>query len=214
MSELTHLHPMDQFYLAFGKAMAAWGEVEYGMSIWFMLCTGLPYDVAKELFFSPKSYSARSDLFTAALDTAGGTAHVWFPSSVSPRLDPHWLDFVAAGRNKAIKYNSVRNKLAHGVMHPSRSSASDTEWRLKEPAEWQRTEGFTQTQLLVISRNFRELSSILRISYLAQTRNEPSEPFVRALLELPNDADSIELSEMQKLAISKLSSGSPPAKFP
>ena len=191
---------MDQFYLVFGKAMAAWGEVEYGMSLWFMLCTGLQYDVAKDLFFSPKSYSARSDLFSAALDTAGGTGSGFPP--VPPRLEQHWLDFAAAGRNKAITYSSVRNRLAHGVMHPNRSP--ETEWRLKEPTEWQSKEGYTKSQLLVIARNFRDLSAILRMSYLAETRKESSAPFARALLELPNEADSNEVSEKQKLALSKL----------
>ncbi|MGY2988706.1 hypothetical protein [Bradyrhizobium sp. USDA 4508] len=209
MAEPTDLHPMDQFYLAFGKAMAGWGEVEYGMSIWFATCTDLHYDIAKELFFSPKSYSARSDLFSAALDTAGGTTHIWLPPSLPPKLDQPWLDFVVAGRNKAITYNSVRNRLAHGVMHPNRSSVSGTEWRLKEPSEWQRKEGYTQPQLLIIARNFRKLSEILRMSWLGHARKESPEPFVRALLELPNEADSNEPSEKQKLAISKLG---PPTK--
>lgn len=98
----------------------------------------------------------------------------------------------------------VRNRLAHCVMHPNRAPGGSTEWRLKEPAEWQRREGFTITQMRVIARNFSELSSILRMSFLGEQRQESSAPFARALLELPNEADCADPSEKQKLAISKL----------
>jgi hypothetical protein len=200
MTELNDLHPMDQFYLAFGKAMATWGEVEYGLSLWFTLATGLNYEVAKDLFFSGKSFSTRSDLLGAALDpTEGGI----FPATPS-KVEQHWLDFAVAARNKAGSYSGVRNRLAHGVMHPNRAPGGSTEWRLKEPAEWQRREGYTITQMRVIARNFSELSSILRMSFLGEQRQESPAPFAKALLELPNETDCAEPSEKQKLAISNL----------
>jgi len=41
----------DQFYHVYGKALAAWGEIEYGLSLWFQVCTRLEYNMAQNLFF-------------------------------------------------------------------------------------------------------------------------------------------------------------------
>lgn len=198
--DVAKLHVMDQFYHAFGKAMAAWGEVEYGLSLWFQLSTGLHYDIAKDLFFSGKSFSTRSELLGAALEPLPSST---FMPPAEKRLDNQWHAFAITGRTKAVSYNSIRNRLAHGVMHPNRGPGIEADWRLKEPAEWQSKEGYDRKQMLLIASNFRRLAHILRTSFLAQHKKEDAKPFVRALLELPNEADSAELSKKQKEALAK-----------
>jgi len=98
----------DQFYHVYGKALAAWGEIEYGLSLWFQVCTRLEYNMAQNLFFSGRSFSTRSDLLFAALETAN--------------LDEKWKKVVVEGANKAGLHSATRNRLAHGLMHPNRST--------------------------------------------------------------------------------------------
>ena len=180
----------DQFYHIYGKALASWGEIEYGLSLWFQVCTGLEHNAAQNLFFSGRSFSTRSDLLFAALETAN--------------LDEKWHKVVVEGANKAGLHSATRNRLAHGLMHPNRSTDDKMDWKIKEPAQWQGKDGYSHQQISVIAANFKSLSTILRHSFLAHELKEPPTGFFRQLLELPNEAYSSELSRKQKERLSQL----------
>jgi hypothetical protein len=193
--DISQLSETDQFYHIYGKALAAWGEIEYGLSLWFQVCTGLEYNIAQNLFFSGRSFSTRSDLLFSAMETA--------------TLDEKWNGFLVEGADKAGGYSGTRNRLAHGVMHPNHVRPDSIEWRIKEPSRWQGKDGYDHLQISTIAANFKTLSTILRMSFLSEFRKEPPSGFFRQLLELPNEADSTELSRKQKERLSQLlSSGS------
>jgi hypothetical protein len=188
--KISQLSETDQFYHMYGKALAAWGEIEYGLSLWFQVCTGLEYNTAQNLFFSGRSFSTRSDLLFSALETA--------------TLDEQWYNFVVEGTNKANCHSAARNRLAHGLMHPNRATDETLDWHIKEPAQWQGKDGYDRQQISTIAANFKTLSTILRLSFLTHQLKEPPTRFFRQLLELPNEAYSTELSRKQKERLSQL----------
>ncbi|WJR74929.1 hypothetical protein [Bradyrhizobium sp. NP1] len=90
----------DRTLLAFGRAMAAWARIEVGFYAWFEHITVFDMRQAKPIYYSATNFKSRLDLLRAALDGV--------------RTDHDEEAFIKAAMDVVIKYNSFRNKLAHG----------------------------------------------------------------------------------------------------
>ncbi len=179
------LSERDQFYHIFGKALAAWAEIEYGLSLWFTVLTNLEFEMGQNIFFSGRAFQTRSDALFAVLETT--------------ELSPEWHEFVIEAQNKALAYNAKRNRLAHGMMHPNALDdlGHPKDWRLKEIAEWTQSAGLSHADLVTMAANFRSLADILRYSFLTGANKGTPEEFLQRLRALPNEADSTQLSQKQ-----------------
>jgi hypothetical protein len=186
--KISQLSEIDRFYHIFGKALAAWANIEWALAMWFKACTGLDYDTAINLFFSGKSFNTRTDLLLVSMETA--------------KIADAWREFIFAARKKALGYSSSRNVLAHGLVYPSGSESDErghpTKWLVTEPSKRDEPGGIHYDDIVIIARNFDALSSLLRVSYIYHTRAAPPEEYLRQLHELPNEAGSTELSQKQK----------------
>ena len=94
----------DSFYLQYGKAMAAWADLERALSDWFRRAIepdGSKDVSAQEIYYSARSFNGRADMLKAA--------------SNSSLLTIEERKFVRAALKKATDYNSFRSKLAHRV---------------------------------------------------------------------------------------------------
>jgi len=182
--------PADPFLAEFGRAMAGWSSVEVHLSIWFNTITGImPKRLGRAIYFSGRSFTARSEMFAAALE------HGKQPKQVTPLLKQILT--------KAISYASARNRLAHSYF----GTLQDEEDRLRAGQEWDALHtGITKQELLNASQNFSNLASLITDAWAGNQgkarRGRPS-PSVRAeclerLLLLPNEACSNELSQKQK----------------
>jgi hypothetical protein len=94
------LRDSDKALLAFGKAMAAWARIEIGFYGWFEHIGDFDLRQAKPIYYSATNFKSRMDLIRAAMD------------GVTLEIDEE--KFIKAAMAVAIKYNSFRNKLAHG----------------------------------------------------------------------------------------------------
>lgn len=182
--------PADDFLAEFGRAMAGWSSVEVHLSIWFNTITGMmPKRLGRAIYFSGRSFTARSEMFAAAL------GHGRQPKAVTPLL----REILA----KAISYSSARNRLAHSFF----GTLEGEDDRLRPGHSWDELHtGLTRRELLNASRNFSDLATLITDAWRGNRgrkyRGKPS-PSVRAecherLLRLPNEACSSELSQRQK----------------
>jgi hypothetical protein len=90
----------DKTLLAFGKAMAAWARIEIGFYIWFEHIGAFDTRQARPIYYSATNFKSRMDLIRAAMEGV--------------KLDREEEEFINAAIKVAIRYNSFRNKLAHG----------------------------------------------------------------------------------------------------
>jgi hypothetical protein len=102
LNELLNLpmHNTDRTLLAFGRAMAAWARIEVGFYTWFEHITAFDMRQAKPIYYSATNFKSRLDLLRAAMDGV--------------RLERAEEMFIKAAMDVVIRYNSFRNKLAHG----------------------------------------------------------------------------------------------------
>jgi hypothetical protein len=70
--------------------------------------------------------------------------------------------------------------------------------RLKKGDRWTLRDGIGATQLTVAADNFLQLSTVMARAYVAVGTEKSPEEFLQQLSELPNAADSKELSQKQK----------------
>jgi hypothetical protein len=90
----------DKTLLAFGKAMAAWARIEVGFYTWFEHITAFDLRQAKPVYYSATNFKSRMDMIRGAIE--GVT------------LETDEAEFIRAAMDLAVRYNSFRNKLAHG----------------------------------------------------------------------------------------------------
>jgi hypothetical protein len=87
------------FYLEYGPAMLAWQLVERELATLFWRLTGIPADMAFQIFYSGTSFNGRIDIFSAALTTS--KAHEGAIALAHSII------------GKAKSYSAYRNKFAH-----------------------------------------------------------------------------------------------------
>ena len=91
-----------QFHLVFGEAFGQWALVEERLSYWFHVTSGMPFNMARTMFFTPRVFQARTDLLAVALEHTTAT------------LRQGAREFLRQAITKAGKLSSFRNLLAHG----------------------------------------------------------------------------------------------------
>lgn len=90
-----------EFHHAYGCTMAQWGGIERALYYWFFYITQLTDDMARAIFYSARSFSARADMLQAAIDH-------------STKLDGGQSDFIKRALKRALGYSGFRNRMAHG----------------------------------------------------------------------------------------------------
>jgi len=79
----------------------AWARIEVGFYAWFEHITAFDMRQAKPIYYSATNFKSRLDLLRAAMDGV--------------RLERAEEMFIKAAMDVVIRYNSFRNKLAHGL---------------------------------------------------------------------------------------------------
>jgi hypothetical protein len=88
-----------KFYVEYGNAMLAWQVVERELAILFSRLTKIPPDMAIRIFYAPRSFNGRIDIFKSALVTC----------KVSGDIKSLARQLIA----KAKHYSDCRNAFAH-----------------------------------------------------------------------------------------------------
>lgn len=155
MSESESDPAKDRFYMQYGKAMAAWADLEEALCYWFRQSIepkGKGNVNAEGIFYSARSFNGRADMLKAA--------------SQSRLLTAEQRAFVRKAIKKASDYNKFRAKLAHRMTIQKRGfgpeedgfalyEGDDTSGRNKENPP------ITETHLLHATTNFDALSWVI-----------------------------------------------------
>lgn len=174
-----------EFHLAFGQAMGQWSLIEERLSYWFQDSTGLPYEMARSIFFSPRVFQSRTDILEAALE------HPY-------RLCECSVRFARGAIKKSLQFNSFRNSLAHGEQTFDARSNSPTFKQTilisgRKHPELAAATAVTVAKLRIASENFRELAKVLMdaTGFVNGTPDavQPEE-CLRQVNAMPNQADS------------------------
>lgn len=95
---------VEEFYTRFGKALAAWADVENSLADWFRRAIEPEQGAhvnADGIFYSARSFNGRADMLKAAAS--------------SSHLSAEERKFIRKALKKATDYNTFRAKLAHRV---------------------------------------------------------------------------------------------------
>src|SRR5438105_1770007 len=91
----------DDFYLAYGAAIATWSSLEHVLSFWFSYASGMDIYMADCVMSSARSFSAKRDMLIAAFDAR--------------RRDEELTKFFRAAMKRTKQFETTRNKLAHDL---------------------------------------------------------------------------------------------------
>jgi hypothetical protein len=175
--------PPDEFLVAYGDALRRWAYLEVQLAIWFRKVAMIhDWDTACAIFFSARSFQGRSDMFAAALDAAPGK--------------PDQIAFLRDAYLKVVAYNSARNEIAHGVIHPSEGGPTIT-----RGAEFTKPGPVSIKHLETAAANFRSLYAILNDAhepFADQPPRERLQELHARLRQLPNEAYSSVPSRKQR----------------
>jgi hypothetical protein len=181
-----HLAAQNQFHLALGRTLGQWALIEERLSYWFEDATGIPYEMARAMFFAPRTFSARTDLLEAALKHTAAFSH---PA----------LKFIKSATTLAGKYSSFRNHLAHGEQSfDARADSPTFKQMLLISGKYHPLKAadsaVTVTRLDIAAGNYRELAKlIMDASEFVHQQPGATTPAecLRQLNALPSQADSL-----------------------
>jgi hypothetical protein len=170
-----------EFHLAFGQALGQWALIEERLSYWFEAATRMPYKMARAMFFSPRSFSARADILEAALSNNFVFCHCS-------------LEFIKAATKKTGNFSKFRNRLAHGEQSFDARKDSPTFKQTilisgKDIPETAADNAVTIARLNEATAYFRELARLLMdVFEFVSGQRTPDTPVecLRLLNELPN----------------------------
>jgi hypothetical protein len=98
------VHPTEErFYVAYGRAMAAWSYLEGSLGELFSRLSGMAQPLARDVFYSAKSFSGRADMVRACIPHA--------------KTIPEGREFMTKLVLRSLDYSDVRNRLAHDEHH-------------------------------------------------------------------------------------------------
>lgn len=169
-----------------GRALSAWAEVEYHLSLWFALATGISdHGMAHNVFFSARSFSGKADLLYAAL--------------IQPHTERPWADFLREAVRHAERWSDSRNLMAHGIIVGIEGEGT---CGLSSPASMWRTPGISVGEMECAAINFGRLSYILHQAEWDYREDQWCRPSPQGrreeLLLLPNMAFQREVSRNQQ----------------
>lgn len=144
----------------------------------------MPYEMARAIFFAPRTFQARTDLLEAAITN-------------DTTLCACAREFIKAATVKAGKLSSFRNRLAHGEQTFDTREESPTHKQVilissRLHPEKAAADGVTGRKLIFAIANFRELAKLLMdVSEFLRDPKDPTLPVecLRRLNALPNQAD-------------------------
>ncbi|TAL37378.1 MAG: hypothetical protein EPN98_03585 [Phenylobacterium sp.] len=88
-----------EFYKTYGRAMAAWVELERSLGSILVVVGGLTPEVAGAVYYSANSFRSRAAMLRACVPFA--------------KTIPAGRDFLTGIINRAVAYSDTRNTLAH-----------------------------------------------------------------------------------------------------
>ena len=146
-----HMKSKGEFQLALGRALGQWALIEERLSYWFEDATGMPNEMARAIFFAPRTFTGRADLLEAA-------------RKHSDRLRPCAGEFIKEATRKAGQFASFRNRIAHGEQSFDVRKESPTFKQTilisgRYHPEKAADNAITIDQLNAAKENFRELGS-------------------------------------------------------
>jgi hypothetical protein len=185
------------FYEAYGRALAEWAEFEYALSQLFAQVTDMHTTVAVRIFFSVRTSQARIDMLSDAL-----------PAQVA---NSGTLSAIKALLKKSGQYNATRNKLAHeyaalrvnietGQIDHILTSASKLHDVMTRAEHLDR--GITTRQLKEIEKSFKKLANFaakLALGFESPALHAKYRDTILALPNLPYTPDQPKRVEAQKL---------------
>lgn len=177
---------------ALGNAMLQWATIEQRLFYWFQRLTGLSDRMARAIFYSARSFKGRAEMLEGAISASD--------------LPAPEIEFIKSGLDKAIKYNSFRNRLVHGEV--AYVADNNGRWQAvladgKHPLDKQAFSVIEAGLLSTATANFRQLSKLLMDALYhvlgRQPEPEASPERCREQVEaLPNQADSATPSRKQQ----------------
>jgi hypothetical protein len=86
---ITDLPDIDQFYHAYGRALAHWAEVEFRLCAWFQIAADMTIGRGEAVFFSGRSFQTRAEMLGAVLECGKleGAWRSFVTNSVVPLLN-------------------------------------------------------------------------------------------------------------------------------
>lgn len=170
------------FHLAFGRAFGQWALIEERLSYWFEDLTGMPYEMARAIFFTPRVFQSRTDLLQVAMQH-------------TTRVSAAHIDFIKAATAKAGRLSSFRNRLAHGGQSFDAQKGSPTFKQViliggKVNPDLAAKSAVTISALDTATDNFRELARLLMdgTEYL-QANHDPKD-LLQQLEAISNQAET------------------------
>lgn len=180
-------------YAALGKALAEWSYIEDELSKWFHAISGMPKQMANDIFYAASSFENKTNLARAVLRNTQAT-------------DTE-KNFAKAVFSKAQAYSEFRNAFVHG--HPAMKFASDDTpiaCIVQPYGRSRETESrvISIEQLTVAAGNFRALSALMVAAKFASLFKQvptADEALLSRLQmqvqQLPNAPESTEPSQKQ-----------------
>ena len=181
----------NDFIVAYGEAMLEWSYVENRLYRWFSNLTGMSDAVARGVFFSARSFAARSEMLSAVVATApfkGATAALG-------------KEFIGEAVIKATGYTPTRNAMAHGLVmrHITPTGTKDILVQGKVADHLQSSTGLTIDSFRTATKNFEKLANIINgaLRYYRDERTQQLQACVELLAQLPSEGASETLSRRQ-----------------
>jgi hypothetical protein len=172
-----------KFYVEYGNAMVAWQIVEKELATLFSLLTKIPPDMAIRIFYAPRSFNGRIDIFKSALVTCNVSRDV--------------KSFTRQLITKAKHYSDCRNVFAHDqpLLHQFGMPAEfqivlvDGKGQFQSDEEKKRyiDMAITVPDIAEIAVNFRDLGKLIE-DFWSQlmTRTASLDKLRERLAALPN----------------------------
>ena len=87
-----------RFYVQYGRAMLGWAMIESELATLFSVLTRISPDIAVQIFYSPRGFKGRTDIFKASLNAC--------------KISEELRTLTRALLNKADQYSDCRNRFA------------------------------------------------------------------------------------------------------
>jgi hypothetical protein len=185
------------FYVEYGNAMVAWQIVERELATLFSLLTKIAPDMAIRIFYAPRSFNGRIDIFKSALVTC----------KVSEDIKSFTRKLLA----KAKSYSDCRNAFAHDqpLLHQFGTPAEfaillvDGKGQFQSDVEKKRyiDLAITVPEIAEIAINFRHLGKLIEDFWSQLTiRNTSLDRLRERLAALPNLPPSKDRSQPTRTA--------------
>ena len=143
----AYMRDLTDFRADYGTLMETWGKLEDALFYWFLWMTNIDKPLARAIYFSTRTFTARRDLLRSVLPLS--------------KLDEPTKEFVREGVKKAGQFSSFRNRAVHGVPRWNKTTnqhvLADGAWNDDDPL----TGAVTKGQIQAAIKNIAELYAVL-----------------------------------------------------